>query len=222
MAIEDKVKKTDIEKMITKKVEEVLESKQVSEEKVEMVEKPVLKLINDKVETILNKLLDDEVKFMYLQGIFSLHCDLTEDDLGRRYYAWYSDDSKWNIKSIIKHLKTSKAKITETNIKVPTIDFSKYSNKSEVMEYMAEEVYNCFKTYNDYAAEIFANKDIISYGIVKRILLCKHSLFLELKECIESCNYKDKSVVITIEKDYYTNNINKITVDTPTSHSQNY
>jgi hypothetical protein len=210
MAIQDKVKKEDLDKMITKKVEEVMAAKEVKEE-----EKVVRKLISDKVEQILNKILDEEVRFMFLQGIFSLQCDLTEDDLGKKYYAWYSDDSKWNIKRIIKRLKQSKAKVTETNVKIPTVDFAAYCNKSEVMEYMAEEVYKGIESYNAYAKQVLDSNDVLNYEFIKEILICKYHYFKDLQECIESCSYKDKKVTITIDKDWYSNSINRIQIEAP-------
>lgn len=214
MAIQDKVKKEDLDKMITKKVEEKVEEVMAAKE-MEKEEKVARKLISDKVEQILNKILDEEVRFMFLQGIFSLQCDLTEDDLGKKYYAWYSDDSKWNIKRIIKRLKQSKAKVTETNVKIPTVDFAAYCNKSEVMEYMAEEVYKGIESYNTYAKQVLDSNDVLNYEFIKEILICKYHYFKDLQECIESCSYKDKKVTITIEKDWYSNSINRIQIEAP-------
>ena len=102
--ISDKINKEDLDKVIGKKVEEVLAKNKESKEEKEEEMKEKEKLISTVVEKTLNKILDEESKLMYLQGVFSLQCDMLEDEVGKKYYTWYSDDSKWNIKKINKYL----------------------------------------------------------------------------------------------------------------------
>ena len=213
--ISDKIKPNDLDKMINKKVEEVVTNRideitknnSSSDDKADKV-----KLISDDVEKTLNKILTEEMKLMYLQGIFSLQCDMLEDEVGKKYYTWYSDDSKWNIKKINKYLKQVNATIDANTIEFPTTNFGKYTKKEEVMEYMAEQLYNSMKLLNGYCFEIFNSKDVISYELAKSILVNRNYYYTELKECINNCNYKDKKVTITIEKDWYSNSINKVEI----------
>lgn len=210
--ISDKINKEDLDKVIGKKVEEVLAKNKESKEEKEEEMKEKEKLISTVVEKTLNKILDEESKLMYLQGVFSLQCDMLEDEVGKKYYTWYSDDSKWNIKKINKYLKQVNGVLTPTTPNFPTIDFGKYNKKEEVMEYMAEQLYDSMKLLNGYCFEIFNAKDVISYELAKSILVNRNYYYTELKECINNCSYKDKKVTITIEKDWYSNNINKVEI----------
>lgn len=210
--ISDKINKEDLDKVIGKKVEEAIaKSNENKEEKGEEM-KEKTKLISTVVEKTLNKILDEESKLMYLQGVFSLQCDMLEDEVGKKYYTWYSDDSKWNIKKINKYLKQVNGTLAPTTTNFPTIDFGKYNKREEVMEYMAEQLYDSMKLLNGYCFEIFNAKDIISYELAKSILVNRNYYYTELKECINNCSYKDKKVTITIEKDWYSNNINKVEI----------
>ena len=220
--ISDKINKEDLDKVIGKKVEEAIaKSIEIKEEKgEEMKEKE--KLISTVVEKTLNKILDEESKLMYLQGVFSLQCDMLEDEVGKKYYTWYSDDSKWNIKKINKYLKQVNGTLAPTTTNFPTIDFGKYNKREEVMEYMAEQLYDSMKLLNGYCFEIFNAKDVISYELAKSILVNRNYYYTELKECINNCSYKDKKVTITIEKDWYSNSINKVEISSNIGNEINY
>ena len=220
--ISDKINKEDLDKVIGKKVEEAIaKSIEIKEEKgEEMKEKE--KLISTVVEKTLNKILDEESKLMYLQGVFSLQCDMLEDEVGKKYYTWYSDDSKWNIKKINKYLKQVNGTLAPTTTNFPTIDFGKYNKREEVMEYMAEQLYDSMKLLNGYCFEIFNSKDVISYELAKSILVNRNYYYTELKECINNCSYKDKKVTITIEKDWYSNSINKVEISSNIGNEINY
>ena len=224
--ISEKIKQQDLDKVIGKKVEEAVAThmEEMSKDKEEKEEgvKEKAKLITTDVEKTLNKILVEEMKLMYLQGVFSLQCDMLEDEVGKKYYTWYSDDSKWNIKKINKYLKQVNGVLTPTSIDFPTIDFGKYNKKEEVMEYMAEQLYDSMKLLNGYCFEIFNSKDVISYELAKSILVNRNYYYTELKECINNCSYKDKKVTITIEKDWYSNSINKVEISSNIGNEINY
>jgi hypothetical protein len=221
--ISEKIKQEDLDKVIGKKVEEAIDSRieEITKNKEEMAEKKAVLISNEVVKT-LNKILAEEMKLMYLQGLFSLQCDMLEDEVGKKYYTWYSDDSKWNIKKINKYLKQSNADVEEKTIDFPIFSFGKYSKKEEVMEYMAEQLYDSMKLLNGYCFEIFNSKDVISYELAKSILVNRNYYYTELKECINNCSYKDKKVTITIEKDWYSNSINKVEISSNIGNEINY
>jgi len=221
--ISEKIKQEDLDKVIGKKVEEAIDSRieEITKNKEEMAEKKAVLISNEVVKT-LNKILAEEMKLMYLQGLFSLQCDMLEDEVGKKYYTWYSDDSKWNIKKINKYLKQSNADVEEKTIDFPIFSFGKYSKKEEVMEYMAEQLYDSMKLLNGYCFEIFNSKDVISYELAKSILVNRNYYSTELKECINNCSYKDKKVTITIEKDWYSNSINKVEISSNIGNEINY
>lgn len=222
--ISEKIKQEDLDKVIGKKVEEAVATHMESmakEKEEEVMEKKTVLISNEVVKT-LNKILAEEMKLMYLQGVFSLQCDMLEDEVGKKYYTWYSDDSKWNIKKINKYLKQSNADVEEKTIDFPIFSFGKYSKKEEVMEYMAEQLYDSMKLLNGYCFEIFNSKDVISYELAKSILVNRNYYYTELKECINNCSYKDKKVTITIEKDWYSNSINKVEISSNIGNEINY
>lgn len=222
--ISEKIKQEDLDKVIGKKVEEAVATHMESmakEKEEEVMEKKTVLISNEVVKT-LNKILAEEMKLMYLQGLFSLQCDMLEDEVGKKYYTWYSDDSKWNIKKINKYLKQSNADVEEKTIDFPIFSFGKYSKKEEVMEYMAEQLYDSMKLLNGYCFEIFNSKDVISYELAKSILVNRNYYYTELKECINNCSYKDKKVTITIEKDWYSNSINKVEISSNIGNEINY
>lgn len=222
--ISEKIKQEDLDKVIGKKVEEAVAThmESMAKEKEEEVMEKKTVLISDEVVKTLNKILAEEMKLMYLQGLFSLQCDMLEDEVGKKYYTWYSDDSKWNIKKINKYLKQSNADVEEKTIDFPIFSFGKYSKKEEVMEYMAEQLYDSMKLLNGYCFEIFNSKDVISYELAKSILVNRNYYYTELKECINNCSYKDKKVTITIEKDWYSNSINKVEISSNIGNEINY
>lgn len=222
--ISEKIKQEDLDKVIGKKVEEAVATHMESmakEKEEEVMEKKTVLISNEVVKT-LNKILAEEMKLMYLQGVFSLQCDMLEDEVGKKYYTWYSDDSKWNIKKINKYLKQSNADVEEKTIDFPIFSFGKYSKREEVMEYMAEQLYDSMKLLNGYCFEIFNSKDVISYELAKSILVNRNYYYTELKECINNCSYKDKKVTITIEKDWYSNSINKVEISSNIGNEINY
>lgn len=222
--ISEKIKQEDLDKVIGKKVEEAVAThmESMAKDKEEEVMEKKTVLISDEVVKTLNKILAEEMKLMYLQGLFSLQCDMLEDEVGKKYYTWYSDDSKWNIKKINKYLKQSNADVEEKTIDFPIFSFGKYSKKEEVMEYMAEQLYDSMKLLNGYCFEIFNSKDVISYELAKSILVNRNYYYTELKECINNCSYKDKKVTITIEKDWYSNSINKVEISSNIGNEINY
>lgn len=222
--ISEKIKQEDLDKVIGKKVEEAVAThmESMAKEKEEEVMEKKTVLISDEVVKTLNKILAEEMKLMCLQGLFSLQCDMLEDEVGKKYYTWYSDDSKWNIKKINKYLKQSNADVEEKTIDFPIFSFGKYSKREEVMEYMAEQLYDSMKLLNGYCFEIFNSKDVISYELAKSILVNRNYYYTELKECINNCNYKDKKVTITIEKDWYSNSINKVEISSNIGNEINY
>ena len=222
--ISEKIKQEDLDKVIGKKVEEAVAThmESMAKDKEEEVMEKKTVLISDEVVKTLNKILAEEMKLMYLQGLFSLQCDMLEDEVGKKYYTWYSDDSKWNIKKINKYLKQSNADVEEKTIDFPIFSFGKYSKKEEVMEYMAEQLYDSMKLLNGYCFEIFNSKDVISYELAKSILVNRNYYYTELKECINNCSYKDKKVTITIEKDWYSNSINKLEISSNIGNEINY
>lgn len=222
--ISEKIKQQDLDKVIGKKVEEAVAThmESMAKDKEEEVMEKKTVLISDEVVKTLNKILAEEMKLMYLQGLFSLQCDMLEDEVGKKYYTWYSDDSKWNIKKINKYLKQSNADVEEKTIDFPIFSFGKYSKKEEVMEYMAEQLYDSMKLLNGYCFEIFNSKDVISYELAKSILVNRNYYYTELKECINNCSYKDKKVTITIEKDWYSNSINKVEISSNIGNEINY
>lgn len=184
------------------KTEEVKETEMEKEEKEEVVEVVKSKLSKNS-EKLLNQVLDSETRFMMLQSFLSACCNLQDDKIGNHYYVYHSDDCKYNVSKIVKYFKKKCATITETNIEIPTLDFTIYKDKIKTMEFIKTHLEELIKTYSDISVSLFNNKDVVSYDIVACILRTKDWYLDEINECIEQCGYKDKKVTINIERDSY-------------------
>ena len=210
-------KLTDIDlKGLNKKVDEIsTKIDEIKEEKSEKSEMKATKRISSKSEDIVNKFIDRETENMMMYIWCCTVCDLKDELNGRNFYMWAYDDCKWNIKKLHKYLVSRNADIKNRNINMPTLSYSDYEEKEDLMRFMLKQTEVITDEYNKLAKSLIDESDMITYNEISSLLYCQLGREKELIKALKEMCYSEKSVTITIEKSPFSLEPKKITIEGP-------
>lgn len=208
-------KLTDIDlKGLNKKVDEIsTKIDEIKEDKSGKESMKAEKRISSKVEDIVNKFIDKETENMMMYMWCCTVCDLKDELGGRNFYMWSYDDCKWNIKKLHKYLASRHADIKNRNLSIPTLSYSDYEEKEDLMKFMLSHTEKITDEYNKLAKQLVDDGDMITYNELSSILYCQLSREKELAKAIKELCYPEKSVTITIEKSPFSLEPKKITIE---------
>ncbi len=193
-------KKDAVSPKETKVVKEEIKVKETSkEEKEDKKEISTTKRISDKVEDVLNKFIDKETETMMMYTWCCTICDLKDELSGRNFYMWSTDDCKWNIKKLYKYLASRYADIKKRNLSLPSLAYSDYEEKEDLLKFMCKHTEGITDEYNKMAKSLIDEGDMISYNLVSCVLDCQLRREKEITKALKEMSYPEKSVTISIE-----------------------